>query len=487
MFKNIQKYLLLNYPLLWNTKFIPMVIIGILLNIVSFIFGYLDGKIDFSTNEKPEIQFIYTAFCVLVVLVTIVLWLFSYFKNNAFKSFYSNKKYSLFNEWIQIFVILIVLVFFSVPFEIGKHLRQRNYLSEQEATKRCEIISKANVFIDGHFGYVDNKNDSDGRDNDISKDNYIIFEGKKYNQYSLVNRQVYEFSLISLNKNLSNKISIQKDLVNDNKIGIKNLMNDYLKIVDEHKLATNLTTDIWFSSVYKNYPTFVDYLFIKPYFDEVEKYYGQNKGVEYPTNYSTGNYDSKYSKYYVQQDILKENYDLVSNSFTNNLVDKNLILSLLYVAFGLSLAIFSFRVTSGKNWLIAVVTLGILNIVFGVFSVIASITAITSILYPFLCLLAIFAFCIYFFWKYLKFKDKGKSSIALNILLWTFAMFIPIVYLTIMNYINFYNNYSTTGSEKYTWMENNTFNMFLINFIISIIIMFFLSGLIRKWKGIAED
>lgn len=52
MFKDIQKKLLLNYPLLWNTKFVPMVAIGLLLHLIFFGLGYLDGTIDFSDRKS---------------------------------------------------------------------------------------------------------------------------------------------------------------------------------------------------------------------------------------------------------------------------------------------------------------------------------------------------------------------------------------------------------------------------------------------------
>ena len=38
MLKKLQKYLLLKQPLIWNTKFIPMLIIGLLLNVIYFFY-----------------------------------------------------------------------------------------------------------------------------------------------------------------------------------------------------------------------------------------------------------------------------------------------------------------------------------------------------------------------------------------------------------------------------------------------------------------
>ena len=70
MFKDIQKQLLLKYPLLWNTKFVPMLGIGLLLHLIFFGLGYLDGTIDFSNKTKFDIS----VFSVLIgILLGIII------------------------------------------------------------------------------------------------------------------------------------------------------------------------------------------------------------------------------------------------------------------------------------------------------------------------------------------------------------------------------------------------------------------------------
>ncbi|MBY0487441.1 MAG: hypothetical protein K2P85_09690, partial [Flavobacteriaceae bacterium] len=52
MFKNIQKYLLINQPLLWNLKIVPFSFFLITLNILFLIIGYFNGAINFlETND----------------------------------------------------------------------------------------------------------------------------------------------------------------------------------------------------------------------------------------------------------------------------------------------------------------------------------------------------------------------------------------------------------------------------------------------------
>lgn len=80
MFKNIQKKLLLKYPLLWNTKFVPMVTIGLVLHIIFFGLGYVDGTIDFSNRNNIDLESTSIMFGVLIVIIIIILWLINYFK-----------------------------------------------------------------------------------------------------------------------------------------------------------------------------------------------------------------------------------------------------------------------------------------------------------------------------------------------------------------------------------------------------------------------
>ena len=151
MLKNIQKKLLLKYPLIWNTKLVPMLIFGIVLHVILFIFGYIDGTIDFSNKNNIDILAIANFFGILVVILAIILWLVFYFKNNSLKSFYKKSKYSLFYEFIQILIICTLLTTFYIPFSIGKQLHQKSYYSLSETIDRCKTVSTADIFIDGSF------------------------------------------------------------------------------------------------------------------------------------------------------------------------------------------------------------------------------------------------------------------------------------------------------------------------------------------------
>lgn len=509
MFKDIQKQLLLKYPLIWNTKFVPMIGFGLLLHLIFFGLGYLDGTIDFSNKTKFDISVFSVLIGVLLGIIILILWLVNYFKNNSLKSFYNKSKNALFYEWFQIFSISLLLITFYLPFSIGKQWHQKSYFSLEETKKRCEIISTADIFIDGSFAsteidsvasglligatavsvdsiveseeYSENYNyeRANGR---VFKD-YMLFEGKKYDEYSLLNRNIFEFSVFTEKEDSLNERKVKIWLHNNERDKVKNLMSAYLKMLNEHQLKTNLTLDKWFEITY-NEPAFNKFLYIIPYIDEyeTENYYDYN--VSKLKTYA--NNEEKYSKYYIQQSVLKSKYDIVSDAHTNPFFKYEELLSYLYGALGLSLLIFSFRVTTGKSWLISIVVTGILNIFYGIFSAVTS----SGMTYVILILLTILGFGIYYIIILLNRKSIQLSRIALNIFLWSFTTFVPIIYFLIMEaykYKDYRYRYTYYDSPIYKWLNEHILEMFALNFVFAAIVLFFLSRSIRNWKGLAEE
>lgn len=495
MFKNIQKKILLKYPLIWNTKFVPMLFIGILFQILYFGIGYLNGSIDFTGKKSYDIEITSIMFGVLLVVLILIIWLYYYLKNNALKSFYNKSKNALFYEWFQIFVICFLLVSFYLPFKIGEHIHERSYFSKEEATKRCKTIGLADLFIDGYFDNteVDSLNsilkdtliEGEYQYRKIIHKDSMEFEGKKYFQFSIINRKSHDFSLISREEDSLNVLQVKKWLITDNKDEIKSLMNNYLQLVNEHQLKTNLTTEKWFNEVYK-YPDFTAFSYIKPYFKEYEaenNYETSAVAVYESDNYNEHN--NKYSNYFVQQDVLKSKYYIVSKAHTNTLLEYRILLTFLCGALGLSLLLFSFKVTSGKSWLIAIVTVGVLNILFGIFMLFIH----SDFTYFYMVLGTFTIFKIYFFRIYIKKRSIGFSKVILNILLWSFPFMIPLIYFMIMQYFRpFYNIHDKyTYNPTYTWMNENITNMISLNFLFCVITLFFISRIIRNWKSIADE
>ena len=519
MLQSIQKKLLLKYPLIWNTKFVPMLFFGILLHAIFFVLGYIDGTIDFSNKNNIDIQVEATLFGILVVILAIILWLIFYFKNNALKSFYHKTEGSLFYEFLQVLIICSLLTTFYLPFSIAKQLHQRSYYSLEETQKRCKIISTAEIFIDGNFkkteidslasGLIDSlgnltekgkktKNNYEDYaavateyiENDvaISYKDYIIFNGKKYDEYSLLNRGIYEFSVSTRENDSINEIEVKNWLFNDDRNAVEKLLKDYRSILHEHNLETNMSLNKWLEAVY-NYPDFKNFLYIYPFKKEYETDYSYSRN----NSVTIGDYDyrdkSKYSKYFIQQDVLKTKYNIVSEAHTDDFIDAEALLSLLYVALAITILIFSFRVTSGKSWLISIVVVGVINLFAGIFAAITS----SEQLYLYTILTIIICGNIYYFAIYSQKETLKLSRIALNIIMWANPFVIPFIYFIIQDYyrnriIDKFDLYSYGyNSPEYLWMREHHFHMLIVNYLLIILTYFFISRIIRNWKGIAEN
>jgi len=514
MYQSLQKKLLLKYPLIWNTKFVQMFIFGILLHLVLFGLGYLDGTIDFSNQNNIAIEVTSILFGILVIILVLIIWLVFYFKNNALKSFYQKSKYSLFYEFFQILIICTLLTTFYIPFKVGKQFHQASYYSLEETQKRCKTIACADIFIDGNFkqteidslasGLIDSLGNltkkaikSEVLYNDsvtsvdvevaarevfpvIHKD-HIFFRGKKYDQYSLMNRQIYNFSVISREKDSINELEVKNWLYENDQKAVKGLMKDYMDMLKEHHLETNLTLNNWYKITY-TYPDFKDFLYIYAY---KNKYEATPNYYNYYSDYNEGQTEPKYSQYFVQQDILKEKYDIVSDAHTDHYIDYDALLIFLYIGLAISILIFSFRVTSGKSWLISVVIIGVLNILSGIFAA----TLSEENLYLYTILFFVFIFNTYFGVIYFKRESKNFSYIALNLTLWGNPFIIPFIYLLALDHYNslrsLQNGYYS--NPEYLWLKAHTFHLFSINYCLIVISFILFSRIIRNWKGIAEN
>jgi len=512
MFKNIQKYLLIHQPLLWNLKIVPISIMLVLFHILFFIIGYCNGTLNFVETERNysrDNESITIFFGVLSALIILILWLVYYFKNNAFKSFYPKKNNSLFKEWLLILVICLLLSTFSASYISGKNLKIRSYFTETELKKRCEIISQASIFYEGSY---QEPKEVEIKVNDTLKSvplDYFIFQGKKYDLYSLLNKNVENFSIFNSKEDSIRKVTVKTWLVNNEKDKIKSLFSEYLKIAKEHQLVANIDEEKWLSLVY-NYPDFVSKYKVATYEkDEYSNYnYSNNNEVavaaipENEEKFDTINRYIKYvgeerivyNKYFVPAGAINYNYTIISESYSNPLVNYEMLLVMFYFALGLSIALFSFRVTSGKSWLIALVSVGVFNIILGITS------AIASSEYVYLIGVASMITFVFIYFLFVIYRKKGKaiSAILLNVLLWSYGAFFPILYFLAMiifkslsNYYN-YNGGVTINTEDanykmYRLLEDNIEYMLYVNLAIIFIVMFFFSYKIKQWKGVAEN
>lgn len=453
MFKKTQKYLLLNYPLLWNIKILPIGLTILGLNLLFFFFGYISGKFDFQKTSyysyrNEDLLYFIAGF---TSVLTFIIWLIFYLKNNAFKSFYPKKSISLYYEWILIFILVSTNALYCFSYNQGIVLRQKNQVPYKQFEKDVNILDKIRILIPSYitsFDETDVANPNEQKDSVVtSLLNYPENESFGFRSFPYVN---------STNLN-----TVKQWLIEDKKDSIKLLIQQYLDLQKKHNLETNLTVDKWFDLIY-HYPDFP----INP-----QNYIERKKPVY--------DYSNKHV-YYVQYYNLTNGYQQINYVLENSLSKtEQFLLTTLYISLFISIALFSFRVTSGKSWLISLVVAGLLIFIFGIA------VAFFDILFnyddEFIIIMLVISFwyglfiimIIYLANLILNHLPKRKSPVILNLSIWLIPILPLIIYFTKFVDKSIFRNYP------------NLF--FWINLIFVNIIFFFLMKPIKKLRALPEE
>lgn len=514
MFKNIQKNLLLNHPLLWNSKIIIFGTLALFFHVVFFLLGYSKGEIDFTDPNDyydygtDNITTIFVS--VLITVLMFIIWLVYYSRNNAFKSFYPKKTLSLYKEWLLILLFCTLNATYTVSFFYAKDLRARNYYSEQEVSKRLEIISLSSLFVEGSF---EESNfiikEVDGQTIRVERDSFQ-YNNRNYSLKSLLNKQTRSFTYFTALQDSLIESRAKGWLIENKKDSVQWLFKEFFKLSKEHNLVSNITPEKWTELIY-DYPEFTKYITVGRTHAENDPIYNYYDGVNNDYDYAVEAVDpdnatidtlSKtikivngqeyvYSKYYVPYNALAKSYGKISNAYENPEVDFDFILSFLYLSIGLSLCVFSFKVTSGRNWLIAFVSLGVFGIIAGIFSVIIG----GSATFPIIYLLLFLALLLHFIVILKTRQSKGISGITLNQMLWIMPALLPTLYFLAYEIIKETSGYNAyvyiAGSHRkefpqVEWMDHHFHDAISLNILFVFVFLLLLSVQIKKWKGIAE-
>ena len=493
MLKNIQKYLLLNYPLLWNIKLIPILFGAILGNILLFLFGYSIQYLDFTdyySSYRDEYFLIYF-FIAIVVILSLILWLVNYSKNNAVKSFYPTNLSKLYLEWILILISVFSVALLPYSFNRGTNYKLRSYATISELIYAEKVLKKVKILMpssdskmdyfqeipteessryynysmkgiqDTHlYDYNNNRIDS------IFENNQQIYypDYPDFTQFSLLNYSstdyvnfIYSTDKHSLYRD--NQEIVKEWLVEGKIDSIKQLMSEYLKLESSKHLPSNITVDQWFSQIY-NPPTFKineSSLFEVPY--------------SYYNTYNTSN-----SFFYYN---LKSGYEEIANAYNSD--GQVLFIVLLYLSLGVSMLIFSFRVTSGKAWLISMISIGLIALIFSFFTAFLGLVGFIgdNILNPFSSygFLVIALFLVELF-IIINRESKGKSDVLLDHVIGLLPI-IPLIILVIVT------NWMSNSYADYVY---NNYYFLYINFVLTFITMFLLIKFVLiRWKGLPEE
>jgi len=515
MFKNIQKNQLLKNPLLWNSKIIPFAFFGIIFHIIFFVLGYIQGEISFEEDYRyynyffnTEDMIIFTS--VLISVFTTIIWLVLYSRNNAFKSFYPKNNLSLFKEWLLILAFFIFNTTFILTYQYGKDVKARSYFSREEIIKRGDIVSGVSLFLNGEFNIseysTEEKKNADGTIDYVQvRVDSFDYNKRKYPIKSLLNKKINSFRIFTDEQDSLRELKIKNWLIEEKKDSIKLLFSNFLKLTKEHNLKANITADQWFNLIYKS-PEFDSKIQVgtskHPFYSD--NYYEDAVAVESEYSDAEQQIDTLsqtvkiengqeqiYSKYYVPFDAIHNSYYSIIKGYEDPDINFESVTFFFCFTICLSIIVFSFKVTSGKNWLIALVSLGIVGITAGIITVLTRYDTAFSIIYVF-----VFG-CLTFYFLVIQSSKttKGISVITLNQMLWMFPAFFPVIYFIVYETIKEVTGYNAYRYDtevirqfpEVEFMEKYAVHMIAINIVLIFVYMLIMSKQIKKWKGIAEN
>lgn len=547
MINKIQKYLLLHYPAVWNIRLVPMLLILLATHLIFFGIGYLATSTKFDQSyyyHSPWGNFGLLYFvCILISVLLLIGWLVFYSRNNGFRTFYPRKTSQLFLEWIMILVITVGISF--VPFSLseGYMAKWRSAASFKDAQEAMEILDKAKVLIPQSTNSYDYKTDYNEpipvpegmtiNAESVNLDNFSIqysgsgniiirgytgpsllfYSNYHYYDYYYYNTREYKDQMY-VDSTQWEKVrrpeTVKKWLQAGDKANILALMKEFEQLQRKHDMPVNITPDNWLKRIYQ--PPFFpvnNSTMIRNYqpttYEGRYNSYDLNVGEEVAEPEVIGihviddtiNYtlpaeaDRGYvpaeSLPYLQYEELAAGYEQIMNCYTHNKDTEWFTLFCMCMAVIAAVFVFSFRVTSGKSWLIAFVSSGVL-----IFIVILLAVGLgqsldwrhEEIIIMFVAIFWIVLFFVILSKIIIKINNKshkGRSNIYLNIMLWLLPCIIPLSFLTVVAHSHF------SDLDYFDCQEKDVICMFWINIPIVILSMWGICSLIRGWKSIAEE
>jgi len=499
MFTKIQKYLLLNYPLLWNLRIVPVLICTLLINLFFYGAGYLATELDFketslyySLGNWP----IYFG-AVVTSILSFIFWMIFYAKNNAFKVFYPKTSGSLYLEWLLSFVIVLSMVMYPYSFMKGGDSKLRTYSSEAEMVNAIETLKMIHILIpqsknEYYKEYPDAENSAyetktgevivSGMEEAQPKD--TLFENyPDFAQLSLLNYNRYGFYIPNDHfLDIRDSDTVKKWLVEENKEEISNLMDSFFKLLNKHSLTTNLTKEKWMELVYnpRKYPV-GDFNLIARY----------NYMAEDNDYYTYRNFDPENSSgYYVPYNELISAYLKIEDAYLDYNNNELALLWIFILSLSISILVFSFKATSGKSWLIAAVSLGLLLMLDWFVSLVTHIVFDGNIFGPVLYIILLLGILIsgfiYVISKLAQSRRKGRSHIIMNVLMWSVPA-IPAL-LLVLTYI-FSKDLCDYRDECWTdYVDDHIMQFVWGNIALTFLTMgLFIRFVLLKWKSLPDD
>jgi len=476
MFRKLDQWLLTRHPLLWNMRVHLIVPVIILAHIAFYAAGYLNPitlqTLDhyYYISHDDGVQALASLLAVLILIV----WLVFYFRNNAFKSFYPQKKGSVFAEYLILVIIVLGACTFAMSWGAGFRNHVRVMTRSTDLKKEAEITNLAMHFIpfskddfaiegccDTLRKYADSPNY--GRARNIEEDTL-----PEYHSY------LYYCDLETgalLTEQVSDKFAVNETahrwLMQHKQDSVKWVMDEYLKLCDKYNAVYQFNTENESKACFKT----ADF--------RVQHYIGED-------NYGAGR------AYIEKKDVSNslERIDEVRDPSQNY----RQLIGILYLSICLALAILSFRITRLRTWFIAAVGSGLWAMLFGLG---AAFTRGSSLFAMFMYMILAIAFIGYATVNILRKKNKSFAGFSFLRFTWMLPALVPL-FFTFLERAVFREDmyvYDQAGNAEYIgphpvylWINDhwgliNACNMVFVVLMIAWVLI----PLARRWQANPEE
>lgn len=520
MFKKINNILISKYPLLWNTKAVFVLPLAALIHLLFYLVGFfVPIQVDELWMQHYFEDFTETMISVLISTLIIIIWLVFYLRNNPFKSSYTLGRAYMFKEFVLIFTIFFSSATFFLSYKQGLYdnvdLKTRDIDIAREAT----LVNLSAHFIAFDYSDFDAYGCCDSiearrvRDSieteyekTLSPQEYREYkQGKQAerdatrtvpdtidNPHSYMHyckREVELYVLPAdgylLDEKELNHIA-HRWLREGKKDSLQQLFTNLLTLCNTYGITYNFNPKVQVAECFNDSVFTVRRTLSRYYIDSTD-YYRENDYEEYNDDYDEQVRNYLKTNEYINIDNLNDalrRINTVRHGFWNII----LFIGWIYYALGMTILLFSFRITRLKHWFMGAVGIGLWTILLALVGTALRIDKQFPVLL--LCIWGIVSvLCIIYI---VNRKKKLLSGIMYNWMLWFMPFVLPLIFVAIE--INTtYNCHleafkDTTNCQINHWINSNWLLINLANMALILVAIFFVFiPLVRKWQSNPDE
>ncbi len=455
------------FPMLWNIRLVPMSLIIAALYAFLFALGFLfQGKsLEYVDAGSAGIYFL----SFIASLLVFIGWLMVYSRNNGFRFFAPRSVAQLWGEWLLILCLTSSLCALPLAFTAGAVSRIYASNSVVEAEKNRTLLEAIQIlmpydtepyrYVAGQHQPLPIPANLTLQPDQLPMDDYAVRAdaAERLTITGYKGTSLLFFHALDANKPLSeSQLRVLGWLKTGQAEPILALMQDYQALLQHHGRQMSFSPDAWWARL--NQP---------PFFILAPEYGLEDEALSNPfTTIRPLDYAD-----YRDWEALSERQEMVldQHHFRFNWLWLPLSFALMW-GLMLSLAVFSFRLSSGKTWLKAALSAGVLLLLSGFLGISHAGNGVFS-LFWIIIWAGTLALMLY---RCRHGHAKGRTTIAMHFLFW-----LPPWLLLVL-----FDHFSRMRDDEL--FEPFGLTYLVTTWVAMLLLMPLLIALVRRWKALPE-